>query len=135
MSLSLKSEISVLASSKPLPDTERIGLGGIQGVRGFVTEDGVVDQALILRNSLYLSTPDLPAWVPGALAPFLLADIRWGRDLFLRCDSTLSSVGAGLDFAAAPNFNSKLLAARALSDGLHSPAGSWRVSVQASLTY
>jgi hemolysin activation/secretion protein len=135
MSLSLKSEISVLASSKPLPDTERIGLGGIQGVRGFVTEDGVVDQALILRNSLYLSTPDLPAWVPGALAPFLLADIGWGRDLFLRRDSTLSSVGAGLDFAAAPNFNSRLLAARALSDGLHSPAGSWRVSVQASLTY
>lgn len=135
MSLSLKSEISVLASSKPLPDTERIGLGGTQGVRGYVTEDGVVDQALILRNSLYISPSNLPAWVPGTLAPFLLADIGWGRDLFLRRDSTLSSVGAGLDFAAAPNFNSRLLAARALTDGLHSPAGSWRVSVQASLMY
>lgn len=31
--LSLKSEVSVLASSKPLPDTERIGIGGIHAVR------------------------------------------------------------------------------------------------------
>jgi hemolysin activation/secretion protein len=135
MSLSLKSEVSVLASSKPLPDTERIGLGGIQAVRGYVTEDGAVDQAVILRNSLYAPTPKLPAWIPGALAPFLLADVGWGRDLFSRRDSTLSSVGAGFDFAAGPNFNSKLLAARALTDGLQSAAGSWRISVQASATY
>jgi hemolysin activation/secretion protein len=133
--LSLKSEVSVLASSKPLPDTERIGLGGILAVRGYVTEDGAVDQALILRNSLYVSMPSMPSWMPGTLAPFLLADVGWGRDLFSRRDSTLSSVGAGLDFAAGANFNSKLLAARAMTDGLHTPAGSWRVSVQASVSY
>ncbi|WP_187399358.1 ShlB/FhaC/HecB family hemolysin secretion/activation protein [Bradyrhizobium paxllaeri] len=135
MGLSLKSEVSMLASSKPLPDTERIGLGGIQAVRGYVTEDGSVDQALILRNSLYASIPNMPSWMPGTLAPFLLADVGWGRDLFSRRDSTLSSVGAGFDFAAGANFNSKLLAARALTDGLHTPAGSWRVSVQASVSY
>ena len=134
-SLSLKSEVSVLASSKPLPDTERIGLGGIHAVRGYVTEDGAVDQAVILRNSLYVSMPSMPSWMPGTLAPFLLADVGWGRDLFSRRDSTLSSVGAGLDFAAGTNFNSKLLAARAMTDGLHTPAGSWRVSVQASVSY
>ncbi|WP_334374460.1 ShlB/FhaC/HecB family hemolysin secretion/activation protein [Bradyrhizobium sp. AZCC 1719] len=133
--LSLKSEVSVLASSKPLPDTERIGLGGIHAVRGYVTEDGVVDQAVILRNSLYASLPGMPTWMPGTLAPFLLADVGWGRDLFFRRDTTLSSVGAGFDFAAGSNFNSKLLAARALSDGLHSRAGSWRVSLQASVSY
>ncbi|ANW01475.1 hypothetical protein LMTR13_16150 [Bradyrhizobium icense] len=133
--LSLKSEVSVLASSKPLPDTERIGLGGIYAVRGYVTEDGVVDQAVILRNSLYASLPGMPAWMPGTLAPFLLADVGWGRDLFSRRESTLSSVGAGVDFAAGSNFNSKLLAATALTDGLHSRAGSWRVSVQASVSY
>ena len=133
--LSLKSEVSVLASSKPLPDTERIGLGGIHAVRGYVTEDGAVDQAVILRNSLYVSMPSMPSWMPGTLAPFLLADVGWGRDLFSRRDSTLSSVGAGLDFAAGTNFNSKLLAARAMTDGLHTPAGSWRVSLQASVSY
>lgn len=135
MNLSLKSEVSVLASSKPLPDTERIGLGGIHAVRGYVTEDGAVDQALILRNSLYVAMPGMPAWMPGTLAPFVLADIGWGRDLYFRRDSTLSSVGAGFDFAAGPNFNSRLLAARALSDGMHTPAGSWRVSLQASMSY
>ncbi|MDE5452444.1 hypothetical protein GWE18_06065 [Bradyrhizobium sp. CSA112] len=31
--LSLKSEVSMLASSKPLPDTERIALGGMSAVR------------------------------------------------------------------------------------------------------
>ena len=134
-SLSLKSEVSALASSKPLPDTERIGLGGIHAVRGYVTEDGAVDQAVILRNSLYVSMPSMPSWMPGTLAPFLLADVGWGRDLFSRRDSTLSSVGAGLDFAAGTNFNSKLLAARAMTDGLHTPAGSWRVSLQASVSY
>jgi hemolysin activation/secretion protein len=134
-SLSLKSEVSVLASSKPLPDTERIGLGGIHAVRGYVTEDGAVDQAVILRNSLYVSMPSMPSWMPGTLAPFLLADIGWGRDLFSRRDSTLSSVGAGFDFAIGQNFNSKLLVARALTDGLHTSAGSWRVSLQASASY
>jgi hemolysin activation/secretion protein len=133
--LSLKSEVSVLASSKPLPDTDRIGLGGIHAVRGYVTEDGAFDQAVILRNSLYASMPNMPSWMPGTLAPFLLADVGWGRDLFFRRDSTLSSVGAGLDFAAGTNFNSKLLAATALSDGPHSRAGSWRVSLQASVSY
>jgi hemolysin activation/secretion protein len=133
--LSLKSEVSVLASSKPLPDTDRIGLGGIHAVRGYVTEDGAFDQAVILRNSLYASMPNMPSWMPGTLAPFLLADVGWGRDLFFRRDSTLSSVGAGLDFAAGTNFNSKLLVATALSDGPHSRAGSWRVSLQASVSY
>ncbi|OCK55334.1 ShlB/FhaC/HecB family hemolysin secretion/activation protein [Bradyrhizobium sp. LMTR 3] len=133
--LSLKSEVSVLASSKPLPDTERIALGGMSAVRGYVTEDGVVDQALILRNSLYASIPSMLSWMPGMLAPFLLADVGWGRDLFFRRDTTLSSIGAGFDFAAGSNFNSKLLAARALTDGLHSRAGAWRVSLQASVSY
>ncbi|WP_334381699.1 MULTISPECIES: ShlB/FhaC/HecB family hemolysin secretion/activation protein [unclassified Bradyrhizobium] len=133
--LSLKSEVSVLASSRPLPDTERIALGGMSAVRGYVTEDGVVDQALILRNSLYASMPSMPSWMPGTLAPFLLADVGWGRDLFFRRDITLSSIGAGFDLAAGSNFNSKLLAVRALTDGLHSRAGSWRVSLQASVSY
>ncbi|WFU19655.1 ShlB/FhaC/HecB family hemolysin secretion/activation protein [Bradyrhizobium sp. CB3481] len=133
--LSLKSEVTVLASSKPLPDTERVSLGGISTVRGYVSEDGVVDQALILRNSLYFSMPSMPSWMPGTLAPFLLADVGWGRDLLSKRDTTLSSLGAGLDFAAGANFNSKLLAARAMSDGQYSRAGSWRVSVQASMSY
>jgi hemolysin activation/secretion protein len=133
--LSLRSEVTALASSKPLPDTDRVSMGGINTVRGYVTEDGAVDQALILRNSLYVSMPSMPSWMPGTLAPFLLADVGWGRDLFFRRDSTLSSLGAGLDFAAGANFNSKLLAARAMSDGQYTRAGAWRVSVQASVSY
>ena len=108
----------------------------MQAVRGYVTEDGAVDQAVILRNTLYVPTPGLARLNSGTLAPFLLADLGWGRDLFFRRNSD-AVFPSGLDstLSAAPNFNSKLLAARALTDGLHSPAGSWRVSVQASVTY
>ncbi|UPJ52350.1 hypothetical protein IVB30_13925 [Bradyrhizobium sp. 200] len=33
---------------------------GLHAVRGYVTEDGVVDQALILRNSLYVTMSSMP---------------------------------------------------------------------------
>jgi hypothetical protein len=36
---------------------------------------------------------------------------------------------------AGTNFNSKLLAARAMIDGLHIAAGFWRASLQASVSY
>jgi hemolysin activation/secretion protein len=132
---SLKSDISALASSQPLPDTERIGLGGIQGVRGYVTEDGVVDRAMIMRNSLYMPSFAMAAQVPGRVTPFVLADVGWGRDIFLQRDDTLASAGGGIGYQAAPNFNSNLTAAMALRDGPYTRAGSWRFSLQASVSY
>ena len=135
MSWSLKSELSVLAAARPLPDTERVGLGGMQGVRGYVIEDGVVDRAAILRNSLYLPPVAMPASLPGAISPFLLADIGWGRDIHWRHETTLSSVGAGLDYSAGANASFSLSAATALRDGQHSPAGSWRIFVRALVSY
>jgi len=131
--LSLKSEVSVLASSKPFRTPNASGWRGIHAVRGYVTEDGAVDQGMILRNSLYVSMPNMPAWMrhAGAVPP---GRRRVGRDLF--SGATHAVIGrAGFDFAAGSNFNSKLLAARAMTDGLHTPAGSWRVSVQASVSY
>jgi len=135
LGLSLKSEVSGLLSSQPLPDTERVGLGGVQGVRGYVTEDGVVDRGAIMRNSLYLATSMMPRQIPGAVAPFLIADVGRGRDLSLRRDTTLASVGAGIDYQSMPNANLNLSAARALLDGPHTPAGSWRIALRASLSY
>ena len=133
--LSLKTELSALLSSQPLPDTERVGPGGVQGVRGYVTEDGVVDRVAIMRNSLYLTTFAMPAPLPGTVAPFVHADVGRGRDLSLPHDTTLASVGAGIDYLSVPNLNFNLTASRAMLDGLHTPAGSWRVAVRGSLSY
>ena len=133
--LSLKSEVSALLSSQPLADTERVGLGGVQGVRGYVTEDGVVDRAAIMRNTLYLTTFAMPGQMPGTVAPFILADVGRGRDLSRQRDTTLASVGAGIDYLSVPNVNFNLSASRALLDGFHTPAGSWRLAVRSSLSY
>jgi hemolysin activation/secretion protein len=132
MGLSLKTDVSGLISSQPLPDTERIALGGAQGVRGYVTEDGVVDQALVVRNSLALPAP---SWLPGAMVPFVLGDVGWGRDIFTRRDQTLAAIGAGLDYSVGTTFTSNLTAAMALRDGLDTPAKAWRISLRVSMSY
>jgi hemolysin activation/secretion protein len=132
LGLSLKTDVSALISAQPLPDTERIALGGAQGVRGYVTEDGVVDRAVIVRNSLLLPAP---GWLPGAMVPFVLGDIGWGQDIFVRRDQTLAAVGAGLDYTVGTYFTSNLTAAMALRDGLDTPAKAWRISLRVSMSY
>jgi hemolysin activation/secretion protein len=135
LGLTLKTDVSALISAQPLPDTERIALGGAQGVRGYVTEDGVVDQALIMRNALLLPMPGAFSWLPGAIVPFVLGDVGWGRDVFAGRDQTLAAVGAGLDYTVGTYFTSSLTAAMALRDGLDTPAKAWRISLRATVTY
>lgn len=132
MGLSLKTDVSALISSEPLPDTERIALGGVQGVRGYVTEDGVVDRAVVMRNSLLLPAP---GWLPGAMVPFVLGDVGLGQDIFAGRDQVLAAIGAGLDYTVGTYFTSNLTAAMALRDGLDTPARAWRISLRVSMSY
>jgi hemolysin activation/secretion protein len=132
--LVLLTEISALLSNKPLPDTERIALGGAQAVRGYVIDDGTVDRALIVRDTLYL-----PAWRPGpfdaALTPYLFGDVAWGRDIFLNRDSNIAAVGAGIDAQVATYFKSTFNVGYALRDSLLTQAGQWRINARATLSY
>jgi hemolysin activation/secretion protein len=135
MGFSLLTEVTALLSNKPLPDTERVALGGAQGVRGYVIDDGTVDRALIVRDSLYL-----PAWRPGGpldvtFAPYLFGDVAWGRDIFLAQDSTMAAVGAGVDAQVAGNFRGTLNAGYALRDSLLTQAGQWRINARATVSY
>ena len=110
----------------------RITIGGVQGVRGYVTEDGVVDRAVIVRNSLLLPAP---GWLPGAMVPFVLGDVGWGQDIFAGRDQALAAIGAGLDYTIGSTFTSSLTAAMALRDGLDTPAKAWRISLRVSMSY
>lgn len=135
----LTNELFGLISGEPLPDTERISLGGAFTVRGYMTEDRTVDQAVISRNTLYLpgysfgEALKLP-WLNDRLVPYLFSDVGWGRDVFYGIDTTLASVGAGLDEQIGP-FRANLAAGYALTDGPHTPAGSWRIHARVTATY
>ncbi|MGJ4932512.1 ShlB/FhaC/HecB family hemolysin secretion/activation protein [Bradyrhizobium sp. HKCCYLS2038] len=134
---SLKTDVLALVAARPLPDTERIGLGGNDLVRGYVTEDGTVDQGIVMRNSLYLPSFS-PSRRPGfndTLAPFLLADVGWGRDVFFNRSTSLSSIGLGFDYRIGPNFSSTVTAATALSPGPDTPSGAWRIQARAVLSF
>lgn len=70
------------------------------GRRGYVTEDGVVDRAVIVRNSLYLPAFSLGRLLgqtapTDALTPFLLADYGWGRARCLPSTRHYAGLGRG----------------------------------------
>lgn len=130
-----------LYSGKALPDTERISLGGMQTVRGYVTEDATVDQAAILRDTLYLPSFSVSQFFGARSAlgdqtvPFAFFDAGWGRDVFLAKDRTLASLGAGFDQQIGPSFRSTLMVAYALRDGDDTDSVSWRIHARAVVNY
>jgi hemolysin activation/secretion protein len=139
LELSLRTDVSSLIAGTSLPDTERQGLGGNDLVRGYVTEDATVDQGVVVRNSLYLPSTGVAQRIGApfadALAPFLLADMGWGRDLSAHREFLLASVGAGVDYQVAPAFRSNLTAACALTGALFTNAGACRILARAVVTY
>ena len=130
---SLLTEVTALISGQPLPDTERLGPGGMQLVRGYVTEDGVADRAFIMRNSLYL-----PAFsVAGIdnISPFLLADLGWGRDIANNVNTSLAAIGGGVDHMIATNLKTTFSAAYALRDSAYTKAGFLRLFARVTASY
>ncbi len=136
----LLTEATALLSNKALPDTERLGLGGAQTVRGYVTEDGVVDKAIIVRNSLYIPSIDLgsafgQSRTKASLAPFVFTDYGSGRDIFLARSTSLLSTGVGFDFQIAPYLTTNFLVARAMRAGDFTDTGTWRIQARATASY
>lgn len=134
--VSLLTEFSGLLSGKSLPDTERYGFGGFQSVRGYVTEDGVGDRALVVRNSLYAPPVALNVdKLAAPLQPYGFVDYGWGKDLFTSQKFTLASLGAGFEQQLGAYFRSNVLAAYALRDGAYTPTGAWRVQLRLTAAY
>ncbi|CAL8981507.1 hypothetical protein RHODGE_RHODGE_02936 [Rhodoplanes serenus] len=134
----LGNEVFALIAGQPLPDTERISLGGAFQVRGYMTEDRTVDQAVISRNTLYLpalAVDKTAPWLQAKVVPYVFSDVGWGRDVFLDRDTTLASVGGGLDAQIGTLWRANLAAGYALLDGPQTPAGTWRIHARVTATY
>jgi hemolysin activation/secretion protein len=129
------SHVSGIWSNQPLPDTERLSLGGLSAVRGYNYDDVSADAGLIWRNELRLpgfSPLQKAVGRPDTLSPYLFADLGYGKDQATKASSTLAGIGAGFDYAAGDNFSGSLVAGYALKDAGTTGKGDW--SVQVSLT-
>jgi len=121
-------------SDQPLPDTERLGLGGLGATRGYTVDDVTVDRGLVFRNELRFPTVSLfgsgAFGMTDSFSGFIFGDLGYGTDLSTGATTTIGSVGIGFDHAIGGHFNATVLAGYALADGGGTNAGDVRVQAQ-----
>lgn len=135
--LSWESEVVAMIADRPLPDTERMALGGVSGSRGYGFADAAVDRGFIWRNDLALPALSAGDALPVAAeaAPYVFADLAWGQDLFDDSAETLASLGAGLDVSLAGYASGSLTVGRAMTNTATVSAGTWTVSANVGISF
>jgi hemolysin activation/secretion protein len=131
------SRASGLLAGQPLPDTERLALGGFYAVRGYDIDDAAVDLGVVWRNELRLTGLTLFGGngFSDRFSPYLFGDIGHGRDLSSGAARTLGSAGLGFDYSVPGHLSASLAAAYAFSTGAVTGAGSVNVQAQLALRY
>jgi hemolysin activation/secretion protein len=136
---SLRHQFNGVVANQPLPDIERLGLGGMYAVRGYVLEDATVDTGFILRNELRL-----PAFTPLATAgvglsdqfsPYVFADLAYGRSIRPQDHEVLASVGLGFDYDLNSRINVNFSAGYALINSTVTKGGDWTAQARISFNY
>lgn len=127
-SLSLSGQFA----SDPLPDTEQLGIGGLDAVRGYAAEDGAYDTGLILRSELGLL--DQP-WEQGILSaqPFAFLDAGVGHDIGRDVSDTFLGIGVGATLRIGNGGSANLALGLPLVDGPANDAG--EPSLQVNFNY
>ncbi len=131
--LFLKTEAIGQFAAVALPRTEQAGLGGASLVRGYTLDDGAFDTALVVRNELHLPAVNLGAVAP--VAPFVFADLGYGRDNYARTDTNLASAGAGVATHLTRYVSLNVTAACALAPDHVTKAGSWLAHTNLSVAF
>lgn len=113
------------AATNPLPDTEQAGLGGLDAVRGYVSDDGSYDHLAVLRSELMLPRLDFGAGGGAiSIAPYTFADLGAGA-LFGGTTVKAASAGVGSRIAIGQAFTGEVAVARAFIAGPATPANAW----------
>lgn len=141
-------QITGMAASQALPDTEQLALGGLYATRGYRLDDGAVDAGLVIRNELRLPSVSVlgrmeNAVLADSLSPFVFFDYGHGRingfdTPFFAVPTrnlTLAGTGAGFDYRIGANVNASLVLGYALRDAQLTRAGDWNVQGRVTLTY
>jgi hemolysin activation/secretion protein len=122
----LQSDLFGQYTSRALPLTEAIGIGGPSQVRAYTLDDGSFDQGVVGRTTLRLSAGMIP--VARRLSPYLLADAGYGA-AHREASAVASAFGAGADVRCGfLIFNGEI--AVAATDAGRTKAGSSRVNLR-----
>jgi hemolysin activation/secretion protein len=137
---SLQNRLFGVVAGQALPDTERLGLGGLGAVRGYGVDDATVDAGLVFRNELRFPTfSPLGSvgnlGVSDALSAFVFGDLGWGVNLATGAATTIGSVGAGFDYSIGGHLNATVLAGYALANAALTRAGDIHIQAQVSGHY
>ena len=127
-------------AGQALPDTERLGLGGLGAVRGYGVDDATVDTGLVWRNELRFPTFSVLGsagnlGVNDALSAFVFGDFGYGVNLATGAATTIGSIGVGFDYTVGGHLSATLVAGYALSNAALTRAGDVRIQAQVTGTY
>lgn len=133
------SQLSGVLATEPLPDTERMSLGGIYATRGYQLDDVSVDTGFVWRNELRFPTTH-PLATKGfkaidVLSPYLFIDLGYGRDLSLSRSTIIAGTGFGFDYSFASNLRMNTTLSYALRNGGRTRSGDWSLQMRVALTY
>jgi hemolysin activation/secretion protein len=134
----LTDEIIAQYSGSPLPDTEELGVGGQDLVRGYTLDDGAYDTAIVSRNELRSPAfAVLPrAWRrPDQLSTFAFIDGASGSENLVHKSARPISTGLGADYLLGSHLYLNLTGAYALEDSLFTKAGNLMLETKATLTF
>ncbi|HEX4183405.1 MAG TPA: ShlB/FhaC/HecB family hemolysin secretion/activation protein [Caulobacteraceae bacterium] len=127
-----------------LPDTEQMGVGGPDLVRGYTLDDGSYDSAIVSRNEL--RTPTFPllgarGFLADQLSPYAFVDAAYGSSRAVKVEVHPTSVGLGADYQLTAHLAASAAVAYDLSDGLRTQDGvrthdgDWLLQSRVTLSY
>jgi hypothetical protein len=125
-------------SETPLPDTERLSLGGATATRAYYFDDASVDRGFVWRNEFRLPTSSplaAIAKVDDDLSPYVFADLGYGQDLQTLASMTLTSLGAGVDYTVGNNVRMAIDTGVALNSAGATRAGDWKLQAALNFSY
>lgn len=126
-SVSLYGAINGQLASKNLDVSERMELGGVNGVRAYPEGEAYADQGYVLNLEARLQLPPLPSNIPGQLQLIGFVDtgtVSLNKNQWAAGDNkrTLSGAGIGLSWADNANFVVRTYYARKLGGGMATSA-------------
>lgn len=125
-------------AGRALPETEQMGVGGQDLVRGYTLDDGSYDAAIVSRNEL--RTPPFPLlgarrWIADQVSPYAFIDAAYGSSRVTKVDIHPASVGLGADYDLSSHFSASATIAHDLSSGVRTRNGDWQLQSRITLSY
>lgn len=133
--LSLSTLIIGQMATGPLPDTEQMGLGGQDLVRGYSLDSGAFDQAILGRIELRARAVPLLRGIGDRVSPYVFADAAHGQDRGPGGGIDLASSGIGLDYAIGGAVTARLDGAHEWIRSRVPQAAAWRLQARLTVAY